>query len=408
LELKSKAISRRLCLARRNENNRSLFNSLNKVKNSIKMRDLRKNNQVGQHGYHLLRWAIALFVFGIICICTALVAANFDVIHKMNVIDITKLYRAPIEKVNKVSESFQATLKKLDSMNANAKSAFVKIKSKNKAEGTGFFISSDGYVLTNGNLVSNSEKVNIITDDEREFEAKLIGIDPKTDIALLKINDSSKFPYFELDKTRKAQIGDWIIPIGEPVRFNKSATDGITPVRNMEKIPNPILDEKPESHQPDKEIDDTNIANSDLNSQSPVINETNILDESNSPVEINLAPKPEKPIEQSVDISKIEQSYKTAILKKVDENKIYPPVARRLGHDGRVLVSFAIKSDGSISDLSAIEGTKHSELIKAALDSVRHSSPFNPIPVKLNVSQLRISFWITFELTKMGTVPVDR
>jgi len=370
------------------------------------MHNLKNNNRIGHHGYHLLPWAIALFVFGIICIGTALVAANFDVIHKMNVIDISKLYRAPIEKRNQDSNSFQATLKKLDSMNANAKSAFVKIKSKNKAEGTGFFISSDGYVITNGNLVSDSEKVNIITDDEREFEAKLIGIDPKTDIALLKISDSSKFPYFELDKTRKAQIGDWIIPIGEPVRLNKSATDRISPVRNMEKIPNSVLDEKSES-QPDEETADINLTNSGRISQSPIINETNILKESNSPAEINLVPKPEKPIEQSVDISKIEQSYKNAILKKVDENKIYPPVARRLGHDGRVLVSFTIRSDGSISDLSAIEGTKHSELIKAALDSVRHSSPFNPIPVELNVSQLRISFWITFEL-KMGTVPVDR
>jgi len=371
------------------------------------MHNLKKNNRVGQNGYHLLRWSIALFVFGIICIGTALVAANFDVIHKMNVIDISKLYRAPIEKRNQDSNSFQATLKKLDSMNANAKSAFVKIKSKNRTEGRGFFISPDGYVITNGNLVSDSEKVNIITDDEREIEAKLIGIDPKTDIALLKINDSSKFPYFELDKTRKAQIGDWIIPIGEPVRFNKSATDRISPVRNMEKIPNSVLDEKSES-QPDEETADINLTNSGRISQSPIANENGIKNEKNASVEINQETKPEKPIEQSVDISKIEQSYKAAILKKVDENKIYPPVARRLGHDGRVLVSFTIKSDGSISDLSSIEGTKHSELIKAALDSVRHSSPFNPIPVELNVSQLRISFWITFELTKMGTVPVDK
>jgi serine protease Do len=95
-----------------------------------------------------------------------------------------------------------------------------------QAQGSGFFVSGDGYVVTNNHVVDNASSVEVVTDDGRTLDAKVVGTDPKTDIALLKVNEGSNFPHvrFAGDRTR---IGDWVVAIGNPFGLGGTVTAGI-------------------------------------------------------------------------------------------------------------------------------------------------------------------------------------
>lgn len=92
--------------------------------------------------------------------------------------------------------------------------------------GSGFFISSDGYVLTNNHVVSEADEIKVILNDDREFDAKLIGTDERTDIALLKI-DAKNLPQLTLAKNEKLKVGQWVVAIGSPFGLDYSASAGI-------------------------------------------------------------------------------------------------------------------------------------------------------------------------------------
>ena len=92
--------------------------------------------------------------------------------------------------------------------------------------GSGFIISSDGYVLTNNHVISEADEIKIILSDDREFEAKLIGTDERTDIALLKI-EAKNLPQLSLAKNEKLKVGQWVVAIGSPFGLDYSASAGI-------------------------------------------------------------------------------------------------------------------------------------------------------------------------------------
>ncbi len=92
--------------------------------------------------------------------------------------------------------------------------------------GSGFIISNDGYVLTNNHVVSEADEIKVILNDEREFDAKLIGTDDRTDIALLKI-DAKNLPQLSLAKNEKLKVGQWVVAIGSPFGLDYSASAGI-------------------------------------------------------------------------------------------------------------------------------------------------------------------------------------
>jgi len=99
-----------------------------------------------------------------------------------------------------------------------------------------------------------------------------------------------------------------------------------------------------------------------------------------------------------IDTSSIKASYQKRILEKVDRMKIYPPIARRMGHEGRMLVSFTVNGNGTIGDLVIAQKSSYGELDFAALDTVRRAVPFETIPSELNVSSMEISLVINFDL----------
>jgi serine protease Do len=97
---------------------------------------------------------------------------------------------------------------------------------ESKSLGSGFIISSDGYILTNTHLVDAADEINVKLTDKREFRAKLIGADRRTDIALLKI-DATGLPKVTQGDPEKLKVGEWVVAIGAPFGFENSVTAGI-------------------------------------------------------------------------------------------------------------------------------------------------------------------------------------
>jgi len=92
--------------------------------------------------------------------------------------------------------------------------------------GSGFIISTDGYMLTNAHVVEAADEITIKLNDKREFKAKVIGADRKTDIALLKI-DATGLPAVRIGDPNRLRVGEWVIAIGSPFGFESTVTAGI-------------------------------------------------------------------------------------------------------------------------------------------------------------------------------------
>lgn len=94
------------------------------------------------------------------------------------------------------------------------------------SQGSGFFISQDGYVVTNNHVVDKASEVQLVTDDGKTLNAKVIGTDPRTDLALLKVTESGSFPFVQL-AAGKPRIGDWVLAVGNPFGLGGTVTAGI-------------------------------------------------------------------------------------------------------------------------------------------------------------------------------------
>jgi serine protease Do len=97
---------------------------------------------------------------------------------------------------------------------------------RNQSLGSGFVISTDGYVLTNAHVVDGAEEVQVKLTDKREYKAKVVGADKRTDIALLKI-DANGLPVVKLGDPGRLKVGEWVVAIGSPFGFDSSVTAGI-------------------------------------------------------------------------------------------------------------------------------------------------------------------------------------
>jgi serine protease Do len=93
-------------------------------------------------------------------------------------------------------------------------------------QGSGFFISADGFAVTNNHVVDGADKVEVTTDDGKTFKAKVIGTDARTDLALIKVEGGSNFPFAKLSES-KPRIGDWVLAVGNPFGLGGTVTAGI-------------------------------------------------------------------------------------------------------------------------------------------------------------------------------------
>src|SRR5579859_633828 len=92
--------------------------------------------------------------------------------------------------------------------------------------GSGFFISADGYVVTNNHVVDGADKILVHTSDERTFKAHVVGRDAATDLAVLKVN-ATGLPFVSFEERAKPRVGDWVVAVGNPFNLGGTATAGI-------------------------------------------------------------------------------------------------------------------------------------------------------------------------------------
>ena len=98
------------------------------------------------------------------------------------------------------------------------------------AQGSGFFISDDGYVVTNNHVVKGASEVTVKLSNDGEFKARIIGTDPKTDLALLKVESDKRFAYVNF-AAKEPRVGDWVIAVGNPFGLGGTVTTGIVSAR---------------------------------------------------------------------------------------------------------------------------------------------------------------------------------
>jgi serine protease Do len=100
-------------------------------------------------------------------------------------------------------------------------------------QGSGFFISADGFAVTNNHVVDKAQTVEVTTDDGKTHSAKVIGTDPRTDLALIKVDGGSDFPYVKL-ADKNPRIGDWVLAVGNPFGLGGTVTAGIVSARGRD------------------------------------------------------------------------------------------------------------------------------------------------------------------------------
>lgn len=98
---------------------------------------------------------------------------------------------------------------------------------KTQSLGSGFILSKDGYIITNNHVVEKAEDIKVRLFDETEYSAKVIGKDPKTDIALIKIDVGRELPTVRLGDSDKLEVGDWVVAVGNPQGLSHTVTAGI-------------------------------------------------------------------------------------------------------------------------------------------------------------------------------------
>lgn len=103
---------------------------------------------------------------------------------------------------------------------------FLRGGSVGTASGSGVILSSDGYIVTNNHVIKDSDDIRVTLSDKREFEAALVGTDPSTDLALLKV-EGSDLPFLRFGNSDSTEIGEWVLAVGNPFNLSSTVTAGI-------------------------------------------------------------------------------------------------------------------------------------------------------------------------------------
>jgi len=102
-----------------------------------------------------------------------------------------------------------------------------------RGEGSGFILSADGYVMTNAHVIAGASEVYVTMTDKREFRAKIVGSDERTDVALVKI-DGTGLPVLRIGDVSRLRVGEWVLAIGSPFGFDNTVTAGIVSAKQRE------------------------------------------------------------------------------------------------------------------------------------------------------------------------------
>lgn len=109
-------------------------------------------------------------------------------------------------------------------------------KRQQQGAGSGFIIDKDGYILTNNHVVEKADKITVTLSDNSEVEAKLIGADPKSDVALIKIDVDHALPTVNLGDSESLEVGEWVIAIGNPFGLSQTVTVGVVSAKGRSRV----------------------------------------------------------------------------------------------------------------------------------------------------------------------------
>jgi serine protease Do len=114
-----------------------------------------------------------------------------------------------------------------------------KFKRELKGIGTGMIINEDGYILTNYHVVNGATEIQVILSNESQYKAKVVGTDPKTDLAVIKVAANEKLPYVTFGDSDKVEVGEWVVAIGHPRGLDQTVTQGIISAKHRQGIMEP-------------------------------------------------------------------------------------------------------------------------------------------------------------------------
>lgn len=221
-----------------------------------------------------------------------------------------------------------------------------------RGQGSGFIISKDGYILTNNHVVNDADKITVTLGDGREFDAKLIGTDPKTEVALIKIEDGDDLPTVPLGDSEVLEVGEWVLAAGNPFGLSQTITAGIVSAKGRDETG---IAEYGNFIQTDAAINPGNSGGPLLNIDGEVVGiNTAIYTRSGGYMGIGFA----IPINQAVNIKeqlikygKVSRSVLGVYLQEVDEDLA---VSFGLKEKGGVLINQVVED--SAAEEAGIEG----------------------------------------------------
>jgi serine protease Do len=114
-----------------------------------------------------------------------------------------------------------------------------KFKREFKGIGTGMIMSAEGYILTNNHVVDGATEIQVILSDGNQYNAKIIGADPRTDLAVIKVAADTKLPFVTFGDSDKVQVGEWVVAIGHPRGLDQTVTQGIISAKHRKGITDP-------------------------------------------------------------------------------------------------------------------------------------------------------------------------
>ncbi len=114
-----------------------------------------------------------------------------------------------------------------------------KFKRELKGLGSGIIMDAEGHILTNNHVAGGASKIDVLLSDGKHYPAKLVGADPKTDLAVIKISPDKPLPFATFGDSDKVQVGQWVVAIGQPLGLSQTVTQGIISAKHRKNIMNP-------------------------------------------------------------------------------------------------------------------------------------------------------------------------
>ena len=105
-----------------------------------------------------------------------------------------------------------------------------------RSQGSGFFISVDGYIVTNNHVIEGATEIEVQLDDETRLSAEIVGADPETDLAVLKVSEEAEYPYVAFNTSSDIRRGDWAVSVGNPLGLGGTATAGIVSASKRDNV----------------------------------------------------------------------------------------------------------------------------------------------------------------------------